>query len=261
MRKLVPLFLLLIPVLASAQDSEKKDENNATAPSFKNAIKVNLSSLAIRNYHIQYERQIARRWSVNLGVRIMPKGGLPLEKTFRELLPEVFEDPNLDVGRFKMGSTAFTLEPRFYLGKGAMKGFYIAPYARYSTFDLSFPLKYEYTETSTGTTYNKEALFSGKVNAFSGGLMLGTQFNLGKRVVLDIWWIGAHYGSSSGDLGFTPTTPFTNDEQNAIRETVEDFDASPFKFEPTVTANKATIKSDGPWAGVRGLGINLGFRF
>jgi hypothetical protein len=246
MRKLVPLFLLLVPVLATAQ---------------KNAVKVNLSSLAIRNYHVSYERQIAPKITFNLGVRVMPKGGLPMEETFKNLLPELFEDENLNIGAFEIGNTAITPEFRFYLSKKAMKGFYIAPYARYSSFNLAVPIKYEYTETSTGTNYKKEAIFDGKITAFSGGLMLGTQFNIAKKLVLDIWWIGGHYGSSKGDLDFKPTTPFTNDEQNAIRSTLNDFDPSPFKFENTVTANSANIKSDGPWAGLRGLGINLGFKF
>jgi hypothetical protein len=246
MRKLVPLFLLLLPVFTFAQ---------------KNAVKVNLSSIAIRNYHVQYERKILPKITLNLGVRIMPKGGLPLESTFRELLPELFEDPNLDIGRFEIGNTAFTLEPRLYLSKAAMKGFYIAPYARYSTFNLTVPVKYTYNDPNPMIgTQNKTGIFTGKLNAFSGGLMFGTQFSIAKRVVLDIWWIGGHYGSSNGDLNLATSLP-TAEERNALKTTLDDFDPKPFEFENTVTAQGANIKSTGPWAGIRALGINLGIRF
>jgi len=246
MRKLIPLFLLLVPVLATAQ---------------KNAVKVNLSSLAIRNYHVQYERKLAPKITLNLGVRIMPKGGLPMEETFKNLLPELFEDPNLNIGAFEIGNTAITPEFRFYLSKQAMKGFYIAPYARYSSFDLSVPIKYTYTDPNPMIgTQTKTGIFDGKLTAFSGGLMFGTQFNIAKKLVLDIWWIGGHYGSSKGDLNLVTSLP-TQQERDALRNTLNDFDPSPFKFENTVTANGAVIKSDGPWAGIRGLGINLGFKF
>ena len=260
MRKTVPLLFLLLPVFALAQDTTKADKNSSG--SFKNAIKVNLSSIAIRNYHVQYERQLTRKISVNLGVRIMPKGGLPLESTFRNLLPELFENENLDIGKFEIGNTAFTVEPRFYLSKKAMKGFYIAPYARYSTFDLTVPVKYSYdSDPGPGVNnVNKTGLFTGKINAFSGGLMFGTQFNLGKRLVLDVWWIGGHYGSSNGDLNLATALP-TAEERNAVKNSLDGFDPKPFKFENTVTAQGATVKSTGPWAGIRGLGLNLGFRF
>lgn len=247
MRKLIPLFLLFVPVFAMAQ---------------KNAVKVNLSSLAIRNYHVQYERKILPKMTLNLGVRIMPKGGLPMEGTFKSLLPELFEDENLNIGAFEIGNTAITPEFRFYLSKKAMKGFYIAPYARYASFDLSVPIKYEYDDPATPTTdkVDKTGVFNGKITSFSGGLMFGTQFNIAKKLVLDIWWIGGHYGSSKGDLNLVTSLP-TPQERDALRNTLNDFDPSPFKFENTVTANGATIKSDGPWAGIRGLGINLGFKF
>jgi hypothetical protein len=244
MRKLVPLFLLLLPAMAFAQ---------------KNAVKVNLSSLALKNYHVQYERKILPKITLNLGVRIMPKGNLPLQSTLEKYAG--LDDPDLEIGLFKMGNTAITVEPRIYLSKAAMKGFYIAPYARYASFDLTLPFKYTYDDPSPMIpTQTKTALFNGKINSFSGGLMFGTQFNLGKRIVLDIWWIGGHYGNSNGDLRFDVALP-SNEEQNAVRNSISDFDPSPFEFESTVNAQGAVIKSTGPWAGLRALGINLGIRF
>lgn len=244
MKKLVPLALVLLPVLAIAQ---------------KNAVKVNLSSLTLRNYHIQYERKILPKMSVNFGLRIMPKGKLPFQETLEKYAG--LDDPDLELGLFSIGNTALTVEPRLYLSKSTMKGFYIAPYVRYASFDLGLPFRYTYDDPSPVIPpQTKTAVFTGKVNSFSGGLMLGTQFNIAKKVVLDIWWIGGHYGSSNGDLNFNVALP-TQEERNAVENSIRDFDPSPFKIKYQVTANGAKIESDGPWAGLRGLGINLGFRF
>lgn len=246
MRKSVPMLLLLLPVFAIAQ---------------KNAVKVNLSSLLLKNYHIQYERKILPKVSVNLGFRYMPKSGLPLKETLDKY--GGLDDPNLELGKFEMGNTAFTIEPRLYLSKKTMKGFYIAPYARWASFDLTLPFKYTYTDPNPAIgTQTKTALFNGKIKSFSGGLMFGTQFNIAKRLVLDIWWIGGHYGSSSGDLNFVASLP-TQQERDAVRNTINNFDPSPFEFKKPidVNANGAKIESSGPWAGIRAAGVNLGFRF
>jgi hypothetical protein len=86
MRKTIPLLLLLLPVFATAQ---------------KNAIKVNLSSLALNNYHVQYERKILPKMTLSLGIRVMPKSGLPLQSTLEKYAG--LDDPNLDLGKFEMG--------------------------------------------------------------------------------------------------------------------------------------------------------------
>jgi hypothetical protein len=245
MRKTIPLLVLLLPAMAMGQ---------------KNALKLNLSSIAIRNYHVSFERKIAPKITANLGVRIMPKGGLPMQSTF-ENLGGGLDNKDLKIGDFSIGNTAITPEVRFYLSKKAMKGFYIAPYGRWASFSLGVPFTYTYTDPNPAIgTQKKTALFDGKITSFSGGLMFGTQFNIAKRLVLDIWWLGGHYGSSKGDLNFKASLP-TQQERDAVSNTLKDFDPSPFKYTYTVDANGAVIKSDGPWAGIRGLGINLGFRF
>ncbi len=243
MRKLLPLLLMLLPALVIAQ---------------KNAVKVNLSSLVARNYHVQYERKIAPKLTLNLGVRIMPKGDLPMKSTFQNLLG-VEDNDDFQIDRFQIGNTAITPELRIYLGKSAMKGFYIAPYARYASFDLSLPFDIEFNHPLTGPQ-TKPVVFEGKVTSFSGGVMFGTQFNLAKKLVLDIWWIGGHYGSSNGDLKLNVALP-TQEERDALDQTLRDFDPKPFEFDHTISPSGAVIKSTGPWAGIRGLGINLGFRF
>lgn len=266
MRRALPLIFLLLPVLAISQDSTRKQKATSSLP--KNAIKINLSSLAFRNYHLQYERQLAKKLSLNLGFKYMPDGNLPLEDLIRDFFSEIFDNDFIDIGKFTAGSFSITPELRWYLGKRAMKGFYIAPYARYSSYDLGLPVKYTYDSDPTPVVNNvtKTGIFNGKVTSFSGGIMLGTQFNLGKRIVLDIWWIGGHYGSSSGDLTLNSVLA-TQEERDAVQAVLDDPDnmerVKPFEYKRTapVTATGTKIESTGPWAGIRALGINLGFRF
>jgi hypothetical protein len=238
MKKLLVLATLL-PLLATAQ---------------KNVIKVNASSLVLRNYNFTYERKILPKSTLSLGIRIMPKGKLPFQDVLEKYAG--LDDPNLNIGRFEIGGTAITPEFRFYLGRKAMRGFYIAPYARYASIDLRVPIKYTYTSGTGNVT--READFTGKIKSFSGGVMLGTQYSF-SRFVVDIWLIGGHYGSSNGNLN--AAIALNSQEQQSLRNSLESFDPSPFKYEYDVNANGATLKSTGPWAGVRTLGVNFGIKF
>lgn len=245
MKKLF-LLLLCIPFFADAQ---------VPILSGKNIFKLNVSSLVAKNFHLTYERKLTGRISASLGFRTMAKSTLPFKSAFESIVDE--SDFNLN--DFKMGNTAFTPEIRFYLGKGNLRGFYVAPYLRFATFDITAPIKYTYNNGSGNTT--TEAPLSGKITSTSGGIMFGTQHRIFKVLVLDIWIIGGHYGKSKGDLAVVKSFS-SQQERDALKQELDNIDASPFKFKnANVTATGATIQSDGPWAGVRGLGINLGFRF
>ena len=234
----------------------------------KNIVKANLSSLLFGNYHVTYERALLKKMSISLSYGIMSKKPLPLQN----LIGKYINDPNLDLGLFQVGNTAITPELRIYIGTGKMKGFYLAPYARFATTDFTVPVKYTYGTGLLTTTAN--ALFSGKIKSSSGGLMIGTQHQILKKLVLDIWIVGGHYGSSSGELqadfSSNPLTGNTSDpysQQGALQKALNDIKIDPFKFKGTVVrdtdglSRKANIISDGPWAGIRALGFSLGLRF
>lgn len=221
----------------------------------KNIVKLNLSSLVAKNVHFTYERKLTNRFSAAIGFRTMAKGTLPFKSTFENLV----DGTDFDFNKFQMGNTAITPEVRIYLGKGNMRGFYVAPYMRFASFDITAPVKYTYNNGSGNVT--DEAPVAGKIKSTSGGLMFGTQHRIFKVLTLDIWIIGGHYGSSSGTL--TVTKAFnTQQERDAVKAELDGIDAAPFKFKnAVVTSTGASIQSDGPWAGIRGAGINIGFRF
>lgn len=179
----------------------------------------------------------------------MTKGPIPFQAQFEEAI----NSTDINFSKFEIGNTAITPELRIYLSLGKMKGFYLAPYMRFATFDLGAPIKY------TSNLGSKEAVFSGKITSTSGGLMIGYQFQLLKKLVLDFQIIGGHYGTSKGDLNFAAT--LSEFERQSLENNIKNIEAEPFKLAPTVTNNGAQIKTDGPWAGIRGLNLGLGLRF
>ena len=106
--------------------------------------------------------------------------------------------------------------------------------------------------------------FSGKMTGNSFGLMLGSQWFLGKKNnwVLDFWIIGGHYGTSEGNFDGISDRVLTQDEQVQLKESLEDIDLSGAKFETTITTNNRGGKMalTGPWAGLRS-GLSFGYRF
>jgi hypothetical protein len=258
MRKpLIFSLFLLIGLSAFSQDSlsnNNKSSSNGISTK-KNIVKWNLSSLVFKNYHFTYERGLTKHISASISYRYMPKGTVPFESQ----LTNVINSNDINFSRFQMGNTAITPQLNFYLGKGNLKGFYLAPFGRFANFDISAPINY--TTVVAGQNVTTTADFAGSIKSTSGGLMMGIQANLSKSIVLDFWLVGAHYGKSKGDLVFVAPAPLSAQEQAALQQSLNEISADPFTFTSTVNANGATIKTDGPWAGVRGLGIGIGFRF
>lgn len=214
-------------------------------------LKVNACAVALKNYNLTYERALGKRFSFSLGYRYMPKGSVPFESKFKDRI----QSNDFSIADFKMGNTAITPEFRLYMGRPKMRGFYLAPYARYATFDFTYPLN---------RADHPPILLNGKITSTSVGLLMGVQSNLSKRLVLDLWLIGGHYGKSKGTLTATNIDPAMTEQeqqdvQNAFNETVID---GPVKFEGKVlSSTSAQITSEGPWAGFRGLAIVLGYKF
>lgn len=230
-----------------------------------NIIKGNLTSFALKNYQLTYERSLNRFMSLSASYRYMPKGGLPLQSTVKKYIDN--SDINYDL--FQMGNNALTFEGRFYLGLQKMSGFYIAPYARFANFDLSAPVEYTYTPDATvgaiigNTPITKTANLNGIIKSSSYGAYIGMQKQLLTKLVLDIWFIGGHYGNSNGSLNFVApeNDKLPTQAVAALQKTLDDTKVNPFEIKSKVTQNGATADMKGPWAGFRGLGISLGLRF
>ncbi len=250
MKKVLFILALLITLQVDAQ---KLIGGN-------NIIKGNLTSFALKNYHLSFERSLNHFMSVSASYRYMPKGSLPLQAIAKKYI----DNPAINFDLFQMGNNALTFESRFYLGLQKMSGFYIAPYARFADFDLSVPVEYTYTPEGSfiaPTPITKSANLDGLIKSTSYGAYIGLQKQLLTKLVIDIWFIGGHFGSSNGTLNFIAPEKLPTQAVSALQKALDNTKVSPFEITSKVNQNGATADMKGPWAGFRGLGISLGLRF
>lgn len=250
MKKVLFILALLITLQVNAQ---KLIGGN-------NIIKGNLTSFALKNYHLSFERSLNHFMSVSASYRYMPKGSLPLQAIAKKYI----DNPAINFDLFQMGNNALTFESRFYLGLQKMSGFYIAPYARFADFDLSVPVEYTYTPEGSfiaPTPITKSANLDGLIKSTSYGAYIGLQKQLLTKLVIDIWFIGGHFGSSNGTLNFIAPEKLPTQAVSALQKALDNTKVSPFEITSKVNQNGATADMKGPWAGFRGLGISLGLRF
>lgn len=236
-KSIVACAIIALPYVGAAQQS-------------KNEFKVNLSSFVTKGFGVQYERQIAKKFTIALGYSMIPEGTI----AFQSVIEDLIDDPNVKVGDFRLGTSIITPEIRYYVGKkGAFHGFYMAPYGRFSTYTLQAPVSFD------ATVDKRTALFNGKLTNSLVGLMLGSNFTLSKRLTLDWWILGAGIGSASGNL--VAAIALNPLEQQNLRDELDSIEIPFTTIKSTVNSNGATVTTTGSMAGIRGLGINLGIRF
>ncbi|MGA9211309.1 DUF3575 domain-containing protein [Kaistella sp.] len=242
MRKIILLPAMVFTTLLFAQDSVKS-----------NIIKSNITGYALRNFNLTYERVITKKISVSAGFGVIANGSIPFASQL--------SDANLNTSSAQIKGSNFTIEPRIYLGKGYGKGFYLAPYFRYSSFDLR-EIYYNLHVSYAGIGKDIPVDFAGKVKGASGGLMLGSQWFLGakKNWVIDAWFIGGHYGKGTGTVTGTTKETLSPEMQSELKKQLNGLDIPFVKYETKVNAHGAEILVDGPWAGLRS-GLSLGYRF
>lgn len=252
------LFLILCTALL----------NNLTAQSLiggNHILKTNLSADAIQNYNLTFEKSLNHFMSLSVSYATMPKRDLPLQAIAKQFI----DNPNINFDQFKVANNNITVESRFYLGLQKMSGFYIAPYARFGNMELDVPVKYQYVLTPTlvngitapSTTISTSALLNGTIRSQSVGAYFGMQYQLLTKLVLDIWVIGGHYGSSNGKLQFDAPEGTPTIALNALKSSIDQTNANPFHLNTIVSGNSVITNTDGPWAGIRGAGLTLGLRF
>jgi hypothetical protein len=221
----------------------------------KNAIKLNLSSLAYQTIALQYERALAPKISVAIQGRYMLNQVIPGTSQVSDFSSDtinLFKD-------FKISSWAITPEFRFYV-RNVMKGFYIAPYARIRNIDMSLPINYvdDNSKTQTITT-------QGSFLSFGGGVMIGSHFHIGKSISLDWFILGGHSMTTNIDISSKTTQALSVNDQQDIRDylstTQKPLSSFVKNYKYEVSANELRIKGSMNGIGFRGAGLNLGFRF
>ena len=252
MKKIFTLFFIIIAINVSSQ----------SLIGGNNILKTNLSADAINNYNLTFEKSLNHFISLSVNYKTMPLSNLPLKSIAKKFI----DNPNINFDNFKFGNTTITFEGRFYLGLSKMSGFYIAPYIRYGNYDLSVPINYTYTPEKPSPNISLppvpvNANLDGTIRTQSFGAHVGMQFQLLTKLVLDISFIGGHYGTSTGKLNFLAPVSFPKPAQVELQRILDNTKANPLTLKSVVGPNGAVTDTEGPWAGLRGLGIGVGLRF
>lgn len=129
----------------------------AQTPERKNNIKVNLLSPLVNTFSGFYERKVSPVSTLQLGL--------------------LYTGYNFDGSKLK--GFAITPEYRYYASdKGAMQGFYVAPFLRYQNYTIS------------------DSFSESTLNSFGGGLLVGNQWMFKKGINLDVF-VGPSYSGGS----------------------------------------------------------------
>lgn len=216
----------------------------------KNSIKLNALSLAIGNISLQYERAIGSKVTIGTSVNYMPKRGLPFSSKIEDLVND--ETTVSQLQKIRLSSFSITPEVRYYFGKEIFRGFYVAPFLRYGTYSLQFPVNYTYENQNLAID------LEGKINAFSVGIAVGAQWKIARNFYLDWLIIGPHYGNSNGSLA--AYKDLNKYEQAAINQAFSALDIPVIDYSYEVNDKGAKVKIKGPWAGVR-ASIGFAYRF
>lgn len=253
MKKFVYLFLLFFSCVFYSQDTNL----NIT----KNTIKTNITSVFLRNYSLQYERSLNKRFSLALQYRFMPNGNIPLKNSIENYIETEDADDDEVLNFLKKSQIkgyAITPEIRWYLGKGYGKGFYIAPYYRYAQFNLeSIPINFT---LDSGT--EEEAIAKIETKSHSYGVLLGVQWKIKNKFTIDWYILGAHTGNLKGNLDATASRNLTATEQQDLQQAINDFeiDFLDFDLKNTVKSNGVLTSFTGSNIGLRS-GISIGYSF
>lgn len=257
MKSNIPFISLFFALLFSyGKAGAQGDETKSTTGD--NIIKLNIPALVFKNFSVQYEHKLGHKQSLAISARYRPVTGIPFQKAVEDYIG----DSSIRVDLGKIGNIGINAEYRFYLGKkGDMRGFYIAPMLAYNNYKGDVPVNYyDYVNNKR---IDKTATFKGSMNTVTAGLQIGAQWKLGEKIYFDWWIAGPSYGISRGDFNFTGSL---NDierislqfELEKIKQTIPLVNV---EIPSNPDANGAVFKVQGPWAGIRAFGLNLGYRF
>jgi hypothetical protein len=231
----------------------------------RNNIKVNLTSLYMKNYSIAFERSLTRKISVQLAYRHEPYSTVWKKDRIKELATSALDlddETIADIDDTKYISNAVTAEMRFYTSKkDGARGFYISLYGRYSSYDMNLPIFRFYADN--GIYYNMPV--EAAVNGLGGGILFGSQWWIAKRVSIDLSILGGHYGRLGGKLEISEDlSEFTDNDRNQVRAELDDKymigDKTILK-NIQVTSQGIEAKVKGPFLGARLMALHIGFLF
>jgi hypothetical protein len=241
MKNFLLIFLLFIFFNSTAQEQSFNPKFTAKwAP----------SGLILGNISLQGEYNITPKRSLTAKI------GLPVNSH------HTFEYEGNDAD-FDMKAISFLAGYRMYLSKRTMKGMYFEPFFKYV----------HQTSEGVGNGYLQgdpvTMNFTNEYNAFGIGAQLGAQFFIGKRFVIDLFFLGPEINTATNNfkaVEVTNTIPWTTVQASEAEQDIKNFiDNFPFirnKTNVMVNQNDRSIfaRFKGVIPGMR-TGISFGFAF
>lgn len=226
----------------------------------KNVVKINLTDIALQSYVLQYERVLGLHSSIALTVGGMFNAPLPFKQT---LLNDFGgnSDAKKAIQTTIFDKQTVTLEYRFYTGKAAPKGFYVAPFARYMHMSVS----QDYTFTPSDEILH-HAHLNATMDGFGAGVMIGYQFLIARHFAIDWWIIGPFYGlpmtghfSGVSNPGFQDMSAT---DHAHLKSDIESVNIPLWKQTATIIdPNQINVDVKGPYYGVRLMGLCFAYTF
>ncbi len=236
---------------------------------YANSVRFNLAGPALNLYSLQYERQLTGRLAFNNTFFYRPKSDIPFggfidnftKKHGVGLTGIKFDD--IFMNEAQVGVKGYSPELRYYLGKKKNKAF-IGLFGMYEDFDMKVPALVGVIRGDQYFDVKLPIHFTFKT--YSGGILIGKQF-VWNRVGLDVVFIGPHIGSA-GDfyaMGKNSNLQGLNEEEKEFvkYKIRERFGLKEKYFSMELNEDAAEIKSirPVPYLGIRGVGVNLSYRF
>ncbi len=255
MKKIFFALLITLPFVGQAQD---------------NSVKLTLSPAMFltNNFGVNYERKLSDAFSANIRLNLTSKNALPFNGLATNLLGDVLDSAgvNSDVLRTKIISYGASLQFRYFPGKEALKGFYLAPYfglqaGKMKPFTFDFPDSNDPT-IKHGGEVNTSFLF------FGAGLGIGNQWIMDNGLTLDIMWFGLGAGSnkikidgSDNSGGNVDYADINTDVTTFLADNAEDLDKFKVDVTSTYSASNIELIAKHTFPYMKILNFSIGYSF
>ncbi|HRH64842.1 MAG TPA: DUF3575 domain-containing protein [Bacteroidia bacterium] len=243
----IKVYTLILSLFVSFTVLAQDNPDASSAYGNQNILKLNLTSIGFTNIYLQDEYTLSGSSSVALGLSYMPSRSLPSVITD--------EDSAGNLKNISFSGFSITPEYRWYVKKHAPKGFYLAPYLRYSKYTTS---SYSYSYDRDNGTQDV-ATMEGSLSGIGIGLMIGNQWKFGDHVTLDWWIIGAGFSTSKAELKGTGN--FDAAQQQDLRDEFSSTDVAVGSLTTTVTSSTIDVEYKTGLPSLRGFGLAIGYIF
>jgi len=173
-------------------------------------VKLGIPSLSYGRANLNYEYVLNDKMSLNLRVGAQFPRNFPADsETFFE--EDLQVSYNIESGKWT--SYGFMPSFRIYMGEKnpAPHGFYVSPYLSYNNNALNFSMEYSHEGEA-----NIPANFKVAMGTIGAGIMIGNQWVIKDRVVIDFNYLGIGYGLRNYSMKFVA------DDENIDYEELEE---------------------------------------